>query len=158
MIYRPQSLFLILILALELAVLLGLEIWSKGDLSGQLASIQLYALEHSKNGELLSTQWLWPSLLFLLLSFGLTPFILFSHRNRMRQMWMGLLNSALIAACMASLFFSIFKVGVPLFEPQVQGKYGLGFYALVIALLANMIANRLIRKDEMLVRSADRLR
>jgi hypothetical protein len=52
----------------------------------------------------------------------------------------------------------IFKEAVPAFEPETQGKYGYGFYALVVSLLANMIANRLIRKDEMLVQSSNRMR
>jgi len=44
------------------------------------------------------------------------------------------------------------------FEPESQGHYGYGFYALVVSLLANMIANRLVRKDEMLVQSSNRMR
>jgi hypothetical protein len=52
----------------------------------------------------------------------------------------------------------IFKEATPTFDPALQGKYGYGFYALVVALLANMIANRLIRKDEMLVQSSNRMR
>jgi hypothetical protein len=52
----------------------------------------------------------------------------------------------------------IFKEAMPTFEPEIQGKYGYGFYALVVSLLANMIANRLIRKDEMLVQSSNRMR
>jgi hypothetical protein len=76
----------------------------------------------------------------------------------MRQMTLGLVNSLLIAGSMAYTFWIIFKQAMPVFEPENQGAYGFGFYAMVVALLANMIANRLIRKDEMLVQSSNRMR
>jgi hypothetical protein len=55
-------------------------------------------------------------------------------------------------------FWVIFKEAMPNFEPEAQGQYGFGFYAMVVSLLANMIANRLVRKDEMLVQSSNRMR
>jgi ABC-type uncharacterized transport system permease subunit len=76
----------------------------------------------------------------------------------MRQMMLGLVNSLVLAGAMGYAFWVIFKEAVPAFEPEIQGKYGYGFYALVVSLLANMIANRLIRKDEMLVQSSNRMR
>jgi len=38
------------------------------------------------------------------------------------------------------------------------GAYGYGLYIPVAAMLLNLIANRLIRRDEKLVRSVDRIR
>jgi hypothetical protein len=76
----------------------------------------------------------------------------------MRQMTLGLINSLVLAGSMAYAFWIIFKEAMPVFEPETQGHYGYGFYALVVSLLANMIANRLVRKDEMLVQSSNRMR
>jgi hypothetical protein len=43
-------------------------------------------------------------------------------------------------------------------DPEKFGQQQLGFYVPFISLLLTMAANRLIRKDEALVRSMDRLR
>jgi len=38
------------------------------------------------------------------------------------------------------------------------GTYQIGFWAILVAMVSNMLANRFIRKDEALVRSVDRIR
>jgi hypothetical protein len=158
MIQRPQSIFLLLVIACEIFVLSGTSIWSKNNFDGNNVVVTIQNLYHSLNGKTVfeSTHFLLTALLgaSMLLTIG----ILFSYKNRMRQMMMGLFNSMLIAGTVGYGFFIIFKQAIPLFAPEQNGKYDLGFYALVIALLGNMIANRLIRKDEMLVRSSDRMR
>ena len=73
-------------------------------------------------------------------------------------MTLGLINSILIAVVLGYTFYQVFKVGIPMFEPENQGSYGAGFIAAAVAMLCNMIANRFIRRDEMLVKSADRMR
>jgi hypothetical protein len=50
------------------------------------------------------------------------------------------------------------REGEGFFEPARQGRFLTGFYTLFIAYFANIISNRLIRKDEKLVRSMDRIR
>jgi hypothetical protein len=44
------------------------------------------------------------------------------------------------------------------FAPEINGTFGLGFYLAPLALLMLNISNHLIRRDENLVRDADRLR
>jgi Domain of unknown function (DUF4293) len=73
-------------------------------------------------------------------------------------MTLGLINSILIAIVLGYTFYQVFKVGIPMFEPENQGSYSAGFFTTVLAMLCNMIANRFIRRDEMLVKSADRMR
>jgi divalent metal cation (Fe/Co/Zn/Cd) transporter len=41
---------------------------------------------------------------------------------------------------------------------QEAGTYQIGFWTILVAMVANMLANRFIRKDEALVRSVDRIR
>lgn len=158
MIQRPQSIFLVIVILCEIFVLTGVSIWSKTNFDGNEVQVSLINLTHSINGKLIkeSSHFIAAGLLgaSVLLSIG----ILFSFKNRMRQMMMGLFNSMLIAGTVGYLFYIIFKEAIPLFAADQNGKYDLGFYALVVALLGNMIANRLIRKDEMLVRSANRMR
>jgi len=43
-------------------------------------------------------------------------------------------------------------------ETYPGGKYGFGLYLPGIAVIGNLLANRFIRRDEKLVREADRLR
>lgn len=158
MIQRPQSIFLLLVVACEIFVLTGASIWTKTNFDGNEVSVNIQQVKHSLNGALVkeSSHILLMALLgaSTLLSLG----IIFSFKNRMRQMMMGLINSMLIAGTVGYAFYIIFKEAIPLFAPEQNGKYDVGFYALVVALLGNMIANRLIRKDEMLVRSSDRMR
>ncbi len=153
MIQRPQSIFLLIIILAEILVLSLLNIWSNVSSEGKILLVTVS--EYSINGEI--QQYLWISMGLVLISLGLTSFILFSYKNRLRQMLLGMINSMFIAGSVGYLFYIIFKV-VPVVETNPSGQYEWGFYALVIALLANMVANRLIRRDEMLVQSSNRMR
>lgn len=153
MIQRPQSIFLLIIILAEILVLSLLNIWSNVSSEGKILLVTVS--EYSINGEI--QQYLWISMGLVLISLGLTSFILFSYKNRLRQMLLGMINSMFIAGSVGYLFYIIFKV-VPVLETNPSGQYEWGFYALVIALLANMVANRLIRRDEMLVQSSNRMR
>jgi Domain of unknown function (DUF4293) len=93
-----------------------------------------------------------------IISACIAAFSITQYKKRMLQMTLGLINSILIAVILGYTFYQVFKVGIPMFEPDNQGSYGAGFFATVLAMLCNMIANRFIRRDEMLVKSADRMR
>ncbi len=153
MIQRPQSIFLLIIIIAEILVLSLWNIWSNVSSKGEFLLVTVS--EYRINGEI--QQYLWISMGLVLISLGLTSFILFSYKNRLRQMLLGMINSMFIAGSVGYLFYIIFKV-VPVVETNPSGQYEWGFYALVIALLANMVANRLIRRDEMLVQSSNRMR
>lgn len=158
MIQRPQSIFLLLVIICELVVLGGASIWSKTNFDGNEVLVNIQTWVHTVNGKTVKEGTHYLLMALLAGSTLLTAGILFSYKNRLRQMLMGLINSMLIAGTIGYAFYIIFKEAIPLFDSAQNGKYALGFYALVVALLGNMIANRLIRKDEMLVRSSDRMR
>lgn len=153
MIQRPQSVFMLITIISEILVLSILNIWSNASQEGQtfLVSVSEYTI----NNEL--QEYLWVSMGLILVSLGLTSFILFSFKNRLRQMLLGMINTILIAGGIGYLFYVIFKV-VPPVGTNPEGNYEFGFYALILAMLSNMIANRLVRKDEMLVQSSNRMR
>jgi hypothetical protein len=75
--------------------------------------------------------------------------------NRMLQLKLGLLNSLLMAGTMASAVILAMQT---MQGAQVQGGYGYALYMPAVAMVCNTVANRFIRKDEKLVRDADRLR
>jgi len=158
MIQRPQSIFFAIVVLAQSLVGYGLPIWTKTGNSGQSVEMTNTHWSISQNGAIVHDHSHLTLALLLIASTLLTILILFSFKNRVRQMTLGLVNSLLIAGSMAYTFWIIFKQAMPIFEPENQGAYGLGFYAMVVALLANMIANRLIRKDEMLVQSSNRMR
>ncbi|MFD3275047.1 DUF4293 domain-containing protein [Aquirufa echingensis] len=157
MIQRPQTIFLSLVLVANCLVSLGWSIWAKVGQAGQRAELFFNEWTLTDAGKTTSTSAM-AIVLLLTLSTIITLITIFSFKNRIRQMLLGLINSLLLAGAMGYSFWVIFKEAMPSFEPEAQGKYGYGFYAMVVALLANMIANRLIRKDEMLVQSSNRMR
>jgi hypothetical protein len=158
MIQRPQSIFLLIVIIAEIIVCTGLPIWAKTGLAGQHVELFLSQWTQSLNGKAVSSHANYGLFIVVVASALLSIGILLSFKNRIRQMTLGLINSMLIAVAMGYIFYIIFNETIPLFEPTSNGQYEIGFYALVGALLANMIANRLIRKDEMLVQSSNRMR
>lgn len=82
---------------------------------------------------------------------------IFNYKNRLFQMKLGALNSLLIGGAMLGAFMAV-REFEPLLAPNSTGVYTYTFYGAIGALLFNMIANRFIRRDEQLVKSADRIR
>jgi glucan phosphoethanolaminetransferase (alkaline phosphatase superfamily) len=84
---------------------------------------------------------------------------IFLFRNRKRQMFMGNLNMLLIVAMIVLMFYSAGKNT----EELVPGitlpvKYQVGAWLPIGQIVFTWLANRFIKKDEELVRSADRIR
>lgn len=84
-------------------------------------------------------------------------FSIFKYNNRLLQMKLGALNSLLMGSAMGVAIYFIWTAETELLPAQ-GGNYLVGFYLFVGGLLCNSLANRFIRKDENLVRSADRIR
>jgi hypothetical protein len=89
------------------------------------------------------------------LSALLSLIALFKFKNRKLQMKLGWFNILLLIAIIAIEVIYIAKIGTIL-----QIKASLGFAAVmpVVALLCVFFANRAIKKDDDLVKSADRIR
>lgn len=79
------------------------------------------------------------------------------YKNRMTQVKLNALFSLLTAATLVGSYVYTSKAN-QLFDPNLVGNYLIGFYLPIVAMLNNFLANRFIRKDEKLVRSADRIR
>jgi hypothetical protein len=87
----------------------------------------------------------------------LAAFSIFQYRNRLRQIQLGAANSFVVMITMFTSLYFILK-SESVIAPDLQGVYLIGFYFPVVALMCNMMANRFIRRDEQLVKSADRIR
>jgi hypothetical protein len=157
MIQRVQSIFLAISI-IGMALLCFMPIWEKvNTTTGQSANLAATQLVIQNNSAPVSTP-TYAIVGFAVLAIILTAYSLFSFKNRKLQMLLGAIISMVIAITLGFVFYYIFTKGMPAFDANFSGDYGIGFYAGGVALLSNMIANRFIRRDENLVRSADRMR
>lgn len=79
---------------------------------------------------------------------------LLMFKNRMRQVKLCGLNMLLVTV----LLIAIFYVEGKLIDGEVKVKYETGIYLVILCLVFLWAAIRFIRKDEAMVRAADRLR
>ncbi len=101
----------------------------------------------------------WMALLLVILFFMailLTIATSFYYRKRLVQIKLGKYNMLIHAAMILVSFFMIDSIRTQL--EQYEVSYGPGLFFPIISLLFILLANRAIRKDENLVRAADRIR
>lgn len=159
MLQRIQTLLLAVVAVAMAAVTASLPIWEKSSASlNEKVRLTAFNLEHLKGEATVSNNSTAVIGIIAIIVVCIAIFSITQYKKRVLQMTLGVVNSVVIAVSLGYTFYQVFKVGVPMFEPASQGDYGSGFMAMVVALLANMIANRFIRRDEMLVKSADRMR
>jgi hypothetical protein len=158
MLQRIQTLLLALVAIAMLAVT-ALPMWEKSSAAlNETVTLTSFALEYFKGTTSVSSSSTIVIAILAIISACVAAFSITQYKKRMLQMTLGLVNSILIATVLGYTFYQVFKVGMPMFEPEKVGSYGGGFIAVAVAFLCNMIANRFIRRDEMLVKSADRMR
>jgi len=167
MLQRVQTIFMT-IAAIAMILLLFFPIWEKSDSNFEaekreyaiMDAFELSYQQHiveSGDVEILGTQ---STLLLSVGAIAAALVMLFSitrYKNRMTQVKLNALFSLLTAATLVGMYLYISKAN-QLFDPQVQGTFLMGFFLPIVAMLNNFLANRFIRKDEQLVRSADRIR
>jgi peptidoglycan/LPS O-acetylase OafA/YrhL len=87
----------------------------------------------------------------------LTPFLtIFMYKNRPRQMQLSRLSLLLNAALTVAFFLLSENYFAKITSSNVE--YGMGIYFPIIAAVFLLLATRAIKKDNILVRSADRIR
>ena len=94
-------------------------------------------------------------ILFAMAAF-ITIFITFQYKRRKQQMRLGKFNMVIHAAMLILAFFFIDSIKAQV--NHADFSYGAAIFFPIISLLLILMANRAIRKDEELVRSADRFR
>ncbi|MBT0812244.1 DUF4293 domain-containing protein [Litoribacter ruber] len=165
MIQRVQTIFLFL-LALCMVLVALFPLWSQVNPS-QTEQVMLTAWtltvttigvsEISESAGVVS-QTTTAYLGFLAVVSGLLAlYSLSQFKDRKRQMMLNMINSLIMVIILgATVYLSI--TANDAIGGRDTGAFMLGFYAIVLAMLMNLLANRFIRKDEMLVRSVDRIR
>ncbi len=156
MIQRVQTIFLFLVVVC-MGITVGLPIWEQGNAAGSW-NLTAFALTNlNPAGEEIQSVSKW--YIAALASFaGLLALIsIFQYRSRARQMMINMINSLLMVGLVATVFLTTNGVNQEI-ASEVAGSYRIGFWAILAAMVCNMLANRFIRKDEALVRSVDRIR
>src|SRR5690606_1855331 len=156
MIQRVQTIFLFLVIV-AMGVTVGLPIWEQANGDGTW-TLSAFALTHvNASGDEIQSISKW--YIAALASFaGLLALIsIFQYRSRGRQMMINMVNSLLMVGLVVSVFLTTNGINEEI-ASVVAGSYQLGFWAVLVAMVCNMLANRFIRKDEALVRSVDRIR
>lgn len=163
MIQRVQSIFLLLV-AISMIVMNFFPLWEKVDMDkGEKATLGTYELkyerfnEQTSDIEVVSQSGTYYIALLSVIAAALAAYSIFRYDNRLTQIKLGALNSLIIGGTLGVTVYFIFDAET-LLLPQQQGNYLPGFYFTAAALFFNALANRFIRRDERLVRSADRIR
>ncbi|MEP5613227.1 MAG: DUF4293 domain-containing protein [Cyclobacteriaceae bacterium] len=162
MIQRVQSIFMFLA-AIAMIAMVFFPLWQKADLeTSQLVTMNAFEIrfeQQNADGDmtLLGTQNVMLLSIGAFLAAGVMLFSIFKYKNRMTQVKLNALFSLLTAVTLVGVFYYSLK-GNALIVPEQQGTFLMGFYLPVVAMFNNFLANRFIRKDEALVRSADRIR
>ncbi|MBX0333785.1 DUF4293 domain-containing protein [Pontibacter sp. HSC-14F20] len=165
MIQRIQTVFLALIVV-AMVSLLFLPLWSKVDITtGEEVVLTAWSLffqtvneqgEAVQAGAQTGTSTIAIGILAIVAA-GVALYEIFQYKSRLNQMKFGLINSMVLIALFGTSFYYANYVGNGMASGN-EGNYEAGFYMPILALLLNALANRFIKRDEDLVRSADRLR
>lgn len=157
MLQRIQSVLLLLVV-ICVGLFLGTTSWSKTISPTEKVTINPFLITHTKSGlKILETPIFYVATLAVIAGL-FTIFTIFQYKNRIRQMLFVALNSMLLAGSLSALVYHITRDGNKIGDPNEIGDFGVGVVAIVVALVANFAANRFIKRDEKLVKSADRMR
>ncbi|MBN7817881.1 DUF4293 domain-containing protein [Algoriphagus pacificus] len=158
MIQRVQTIFLFLV-AVAMGLTISMDLWVQEiAASGESYSLSALFMNHtSASGEIISSDSTWYIAALAAFVGFLAIISIFQYRNRGRQMMFNMVNSLLMVGLVALVFLTTKGINSDLGLTE-SGSYKVGFWAILAAMVCNMLANRFIRKDEALVRSVDRIR
>ena len=146
---RPQTV-LLAVASVCMAIMIFFPLWVGTDAEG--THVVMYAM-YLKLGD--SAVYQPYTLVSVLAVAGITVAILEITRfkNRILQIKLGALNSLFLGGSLIAIVYFIRSL-----DAIYTGGYSYAIFLPAVAMIANSIASRLIRKDENLVRESDRLR
>jgi hypothetical protein len=152
---RLQTVFLAIVVVIMI-VSIFLPLWKHADAGG--VRYELYPLHYSIiNGDTRTAAYFPYSLtaVFMVASATLAIMTIRRYDNRIVQIKMGAVNTLFLMGVMiASVYFSNKLTN----EFQFYGTSSISLWVIFVAVAANWLAMRFIRRDEKLVRDSDRLR
>ena len=159
MIQRIQSIFLALV-AVCMVMVVAFPIWDKTDAQNmQNMRLNAFSITHTQGNKVVeatSSTTVYIAVLAIIV-LGVSLLSLFSFKNRILQMKLGLANSMTMLVLMMVNVLTIYKAE-KIFNAAQKGDFYFGFWAIIAGILCNIAANFFIRKDEKLVQSSNRMR
>jgi|SRR5690554_1046109 len=162
MIQRVQTIFLFLVAVAMLSVT-ALTIWEQvnPDQTEQMTltawNLTTFAMGEGAEGAVLEQKGVYYIGILAIVAAALALYSLSQFKNRTKQMFLNMINSLIMGITLGIAVFQTYQAN-QVFNPTAQGVFAFGFYAIVAAIIFNVVSNRFIRKDEMLVKSVDRIR
>ena len=161
MIQRIQTLFLILYIG-ALVSTFFFPVWQKISLNDETNSIEIIVTGYISsvdfnNGD---TSVLYDNFIIsglVIISCIVAAFSIFSYKNRLNQIKLGALNSFLTSVFIIYFLYDIFY-NEKYININDKISFLISFYLIFLAIFFNFLANRFIRKDELLVRESERIR
>jgi len=168
MMQRIQSIFLLLV-TISLASTFFFPLWQKLHYEiennqtniKEIETLYIYELVYEKkntnegNSKILTRK----SHIIILIFIGivLSFYSIFQYKNRLQQIKIGAVNSLVMSLSICVILYELFYV-----NGTIKNDYDINilisFYLILAALIFNSLANRFIRKDEILVNESDRIR
>lgn len=152
---RIQTLYLSIAIIINLgAYLVNV---AQFQLEEQLHDFSLYGLIDTNTGEVLYSS---VSLSVLnLFSILVSLVVIFMFKKRQLQIKLSQLNLFIQVIYVAAIFFMVDSAAAALnLDTEVQLEYGTGILLAILPLIFIYLAIRAIKKDEALIRAADRIR
>lgn len=162
MIQRVQSVYLLLVMICQATLFAtSLATFSSYENSYYLGLTGFYKLS-SAGEELLVNSYALMALDILIIVYSAV--VIFSFKNRKKQIRLAGFNMLLLSGFILLMFFSfdnarsVLNISATAQTAELSTTYGLGMILPLLSLLFCFLAIRGIRKDEELIRSADRIR
>ncbi|HSJ69935.1 MAG TPA: DUF4293 domain-containing protein [Anditalea sp.] len=159
MIQRVQTIFLFLV-AVFMLLVLYFPIWTQINPTMTetmtLTAWSLTVVDIAEQGVVSTTSTIYIALMAVIAAL-IAIYSLSQFKNRKKQMMLNMINSLVMVITLGTIVFLTMNANEE-FGGQDTGAYMAGFYVIIFAMLMNIVSNRFIRKDEMLVRSVDRIR
>ena len=161
MIQRIQTIFLFLYIAALISTFF-FPVWQKISFDEQTNEVDVIVTGHvssvvyDKAGDAIIIDNFWVGG-FIIIACIVAAMSIFSFRNRLTQIKLGTLNSLFTSLLVIYYLYEIFY-NIDYVDIKDKISFLISFYLIFLAIFFNFLANRFIRKDELLVRESERIR
>ena len=161
MIQRIQTIFLFLYIAALISTFF-FPVWQKISFNDQTNEVDVIVTGHvssviyDKAGEVIIYDNFWVGG-FIIIACIVAAMSIFSFKNRLTQIKLGTLNS-LFTSLLVIYYLDVIYYNIDYIDIKVKISFLISFYLIFLAIFFNFLANRFIRKDELLVRESERIR
>lgn len=159
MIQRIQTVFLFFV-AVAMILVVTFPIWQQiNPDQSQMLTLTAWSLDKidTQTQEIIQSDGNSYLGILALVAAVLALFSLTQFKNRTKQMFINMINSIVMVLTLSLIIWTSHQANAS-FNPEMNGAFVVGFWSIFGGMIMNLLANRFIRKDEMLVRSVDRIR